>query len=200
MSDTPDPGLESAPALSKLPDADLVARCANGDEAAWRTLVFRYRRLVYTIPYRMGLDPDDADDVFQIAFTRLAERIRTMKKPERVRAWLVTTARRVSLDVAGRRRDPEPDALKDLADPAGLPLEEVMRLEEEQLVKAAVDALGGRCRDLLTKLYYPDPGTGQSTSYEAVAATMGIPVGSVGPTRIRCLKRLLAQYRKLSEE
>jgi RNA polymerase sigma factor (sigma-70 family) len=85
-----------------------------------------------------------------------------------------------------------------LADPADLPSQDIERLEDEQLVKAAVDGLGERCRKLLTMLYYPDLRTGQSISYEAVAKVMGIPVGSVGPTRIRCLKKLLAQYRKLS--
>ena len=119
--------------LAKLTDAEIVARCAVGDEAAWWVLVSRYRRLVYTIPYRMGLDPADSDDVFQITWVRLAERIGALREPARVRAWLVTTARRVALNVAGRRRDSESEIPADLTDPADLPSDEIERLAARAL-------------------------------------------------------------------
>ena len=186
--------------LAKLTDAEIVARCARRDEAAWWVLVSRYRRLVYTIPYRMGFDPADSDEVFQITWGRLAQRIGTLREPARVRAWLVTTARRVALDVAGRRRDSAPEMPAELTDPADLPSDEIERLQEQQFVRIALARLGRRCRDLLSLLYYPDERSGEAASYEAVAQRMGIPQGSVGPTRMRCLKKLLVEYRKLSKE
>jgi RNA polymerase sigma factor (sigma-70 family) len=180
-------------------DADLVARCAGGDELAWTTLVHRYRRLVYTIPYRMGLDPFDADEVFQITFMRLAERLDSLKDPSRVRAWLVTTARRIALNTVGRRRpvDESEDVLANVSDPGELPSDELERLERQQLIRIALERLGDRCRELLTHLYYPDEGGG---SYEAVAEEMDIPIGSIGPTRMRCLKKLLVEFRRVSKE
>jgi RNA polymerase sigma factor (sigma-70 family) len=188
--------------LEKQTDAELVAACASGDERSWKTLVLRYRRLVYTIPYRMGLDPSDADDVFQVTFTRLAERIGALQEPARVRAWLVTTARRISLNTLSRMRemeDPE-EALATYADPADLPSEDIAQLEEQQLVRVALARLGGRCRRLLTLLYYPEDRIGDTASYESVSRALGIPVGSIGPTRMRCLKKLLVEYRKLNRE
>lgn len=187
-------------ALDASSDAELVARCADGDDAAWRTLVNRYRRLIYTIPYRMGLDPADADEVFQVTFARLAERIGSLRDPERVRAWLVTTARRVALNLTGRRRDADPEALATIADTADLPEAEIERLQEQQLVRRALDGLGGRCRELLRRLYYPDPASGETGSYESVARELGVPVGSIGPTRMRCLKKLLLEYRRLTQD
>jgi RNA polymerase sigma factor (sigma-70 family) len=186
--------------LEKLSDADIVARCASGDEAAWRALILRYRRLVYTIPYRMGLDPDASDEVSQITWVRLAQRIGAIQEPARVRAWLVTTARRVALNVAGRRHDAETETQAELTDPADLPSEEIERLEQQQSVRVALARLDQRCRDLLSLLYYPDERSTEPLSYEAVAKKMGIPHGSVGPTRLRCLKKLLVQYRKLQRE
>lgn len=183
------------------PDARLVAACAKGDEDAWRALVQRYRRLVYTIPYRMGLDPADADEVFQITYTRLAERIDRLERPERVRAWLVTTARRVSLNLVTRRRtgDDSSDALAHVADPADLPSEELRKLEEQELVRSALERLGDRCRELLRLLYYPEGGD-RTASYEEISERLGMPVGSIGPTRMRCLRKLRTEFERLTGE
>ena len=186
----------STPPLDRYPDAELVAACAAGDQRAWSVLVHRYRRLVYTIPYRMGMDPADADDIFQVTFTRLAARIGELKEPGKVRAWLVTTARRIALTAATQRRavaDSE-EILATMTDPADLAPEELEELEEQQLVRVALSRLGDKCRRLLSLLYYANEGDG---SYESAAREMGIPIGSVGPTRMRCLKKLLAEYEKV---
>jgi RNA polymerase sigma factor (sigma-70 family) len=184
----------------RLSDAELTARCVSGDERAWALLVDRYRRLIYTIPYRMGLDPADADEIFQITFARLAERLGGLEQPDRVRAWLVTTARRLALNAAGRRKNFDSEVSAAIADPADLPSETLARLEEQQLVRIALSRLGGPCRRLLTLLYYPAEGAGKASSYESVARELGIPIGSVGPTRLRCLRKLLVEFRSLSEE
>ncbi|MGQ0720487.1 MAG: RNA polymerase sigma factor [Candidatus Eiseniibacteriota bacterium] len=190
----------TASSEERLSDADLVARCAGGDERAWAELVERYRRLIYTIPYRMGLDPADADEIFQVTFTRLTERLGSLKEPSRVRAWLVTTARRLALNAAARRKNFDSEVSAAIADPADLPSETLSRLEEQQLVRIALSRLSGPCRRLLTLLYYPAEGAGKSSSYESVARELGIPIGSVGPTRLRCLRKLLTEFRSLSDE
>lgn len=199
----------SAPPAARSPeslsDSELVERCARGDDPAWRALVGRYERLVYTIPYRMGLDPADADEVFQITFTRLAERIGELREPARVRAWLVTTARRTAINLAGRRREIPSEIPDTLTDPGELPSEELERLQDQQLVRAALGRLGARCRRLLALLYYGDGavtkgGTAGEGSYRDVASELGIPMGSIGPTRMRCLAKLLIEFRRLSKE
>lgn len=186
---------------SQTTDAELVAACADGNERAWHELVSRYRRLIYTIPYRMGLDPADADEVFQITFTRLAERIDRLEQPDRVRAWLVTTAKRVSLNAIARRRSFEnpDDTLANVADPADLPSEEVRRMEEQQLLRLALRRLGGRCEKLLRLLYYPE-GMAEPSTYDEVSESLGMPVGSIGPTRMRCLKKLRTLFEELTED
>jgi RNA polymerase sigma factor (sigma-70 family) len=198
----PAAGRRAVPALpaESPPDAELVARCAAGDDAAWRILVARYERLIYTIPYRMGLDPADADEVFQITFTRLAERIGDLREPDRVRAWLVTTARRMTINLAGRRREIPGEIPATLTDPSDLPSEELARLQDQHLVRTALGRLGARCRQLLTLLYYAEGASGTEGSYKAVAEEMGIPMGSIGPTRMRCLKKLLVEFRRLAGE
>ncbi len=143
---------------------------------------------------RCGLSPEEADDVFQSTFSRLVERLDTLREPSHLRAWLVTTARRLSLDTATRRKaipDSE-EALGTLPDPEPLPEEEVVRLEEQHLVRQAFGKLPERCRALLDLLYY----AADEPSYEAIGKKLKMPLGSIGPTRARCLEKLLRLYRE----
>jgi RNA polymerase sigma factor (sigma-70 family) len=148
----------------------------------------------------MGLDPSDADDVFQITFASLAEEIGSLRKPDRVRAWLATAARRAALKVRVRRRGELLDTATDLPDPGELPSEELERLQDQQLVQRALASLSARCRDLLERLYFPKENQDGAGSYESVAKDLDMPLGSIGPTRMRCLEKLLNEFRKLAEE
>ena len=180
-------------------DAELTTRCAKGDASAWNELVQRYRQLIYSIPRRMGLDPSDADDVFQTTFTRLAERIDSLNEPSKIQAWLVTTARREALRAAGRRVAVlSPEEMPEPVDPAELPSEELERLQDQMLVRRALEKLGGPCRELLEKLYARRDDE-RGNTYEIVAKELGLSLGSIGPTRMRCLRKLLSEFRKLSE-
>lgn len=82
------------PELTQPSAAQLIAACQAGDDAAWDALVVRYERLVYTIPLRYGLTAAEADDVFQTVWLKLLQHLPTLRQPDRVAAWLVTTARR----------------------------------------------------------------------------------------------------------
>ena len=180
-----------------LDDAELVGRCAGGDEAAWAELVHRYKRLVYAIPSRAGLPPEAADDVFQIVFSRLAAHIQKLKNPDRVRAWLVTTARRLTLDAVRRPRPLEASeaVLEHTPDPGTLASDEVEELERQHLIRQALTRLTERCQRLLHLLYY----SGDPPPYETVAEQLAMPVGSVGPTRARCLQKLLHEFELLGD-
>ena len=176
-------------------DKQLLLACRRGDERAWEALVNRYQRLIYTIPQRAGLDQDEAAEVFQEVFITLLQKLDDIEQPERLQAWLVTTARRKTwrmisrdqrLQQAGTDDDDSSDALASLPDDAALPDEALERLEEQHRVRAALAELDERCRALLTMLYYEVPTPG----YAEIAAKLGAPEGSIGPTRARCLKKL----------
>ncbi len=172
---------------SPISDADLLRGCQDGREWSWRELVSRYKNLVYAVCLQHGLTSDDADDAFMETFSKLLMRIDDIQDATRVRAWLVTTARRASIDTL--RRDerktrnleamPSPDLPPD-------PAEELEELENRHLVHRALADLDERCERLLRRLYLTIP----RPSYDAVAADLNIPVGSIGPTRARCLKKL----------
>jgi RNA polymerase sigma factor (sigma-70 family) len=180
----------------QLSDEALVRACRRGDEAAWETLVNRYRRLVYTVPLRAGLDEGLAADVFQRVFTALVEQLDDIAQPSRLSAWLVTTARRESWRMVRRRAPVLPTGsadveaeIEELPDETVLPDDLLVKLEEQHAVRTAVAGLDDRCRELLKLLFYrasPQP-------YVEIAAALGIAVGSIGPIRARCLERVRRQ-------
>jgi RNA polymerase sigma factor (sigma-70 family) len=182
-------------------DRDLVAACRKGEARAWHELVRRYRRLVYGIPRLFGLQPADADEVFQLTFASLHRSLSALKQPERLEAWLVTTAKRNSLQlVRGERRrtavtisagrEPEQDTVPD-------PAQELDRHRREDRVRRALEAVGEPCRSLIAALFQDPP-----PPYREVAGRLGLAIGSLGPMRARCLDRLrteMAREREGSE-
>lgn len=180
-------------------DAALVARCRTGDAQAWAELVRRYQRLIYTVPRRAGLPEADAADVFQFTFARLVEHLRRLDDPARVRAWLVTTARRETLRLlslqqrvgpaavaAGIGAEAEEDPIAQLPDPAPLPDTLLQSLQEQDRVRRALDLLDERSRSFVELLFLQDP----PLAYTEIAARLGMAEGSIGPTRARCLDKL----------
>ncbi len=177
-----------------LSDPVLVQSCLDGDERAWEELVDRYGRLVYSIPRRMGLSETDAQDVFQNVFATLLRHLANLRDQTRLSAWLITTTRREAWRLgrtSGRRLEFELD--ETIVDEALPPVDDVLRWEREQAVREAMRRLDDRCRELLTFLYL-EPAT---PSYETVAARLAMPVGSIGPTRARCFKKLDAILREM---
>src|SRR5215216_1087313 len=130
-----------------LTDEALVSACRRGDEAAWETLVKRYQRLIYSIPRRAGLDESSSAEVFQNVFTILVESLGRIKKPDRIQAWLVTTARRETWRFARSQRESaaikishENDEGEALEPPDNAPLadEVLLRLEQQHNIRNAV--------------------------------------------------------------
>jgi RNA polymerase sigma factor (sigma-70 family) len=181
--------------MSTDDNASLLRACRAGDPEAWELLVRRYQRLIYTIPRRAGLSDDAAAEVFQHVWLRLLEHLDRIEQPERLASWLVTTARRESWQQIRGERATVPLATGDddidgdlarLVDTSILPDDLIERLERQQLVREAMASLEVRCRSLLTMLFYAD----RPPPYAEIAAALGIPEGSIGPTRARCLRKL----------
>lgn len=163
-------------------DGKLLARCRAGDAEAWEQLLDDYERLVYSIPLRYGLSRDEAADVTQHVFTVLLQGLDSVRDEDKLGSWLATVARRESWRVMDRNRReatvaelPEP--------PSDDPTDAWVRLE---WLHGALLALDGPCRELLVALYL----SGEPTSYAEVSQRLRKPIGSIGPTRARCLKKL----------
>jgi RNA polymerase sigma factor (sigma-70 family) len=191
-------------AAVRISNDALIRACLEGDQWAWERLLRRYERLLYGIALRCGLSPDDAADVYQIVCLRLVEHLGQMDHTGGLTRWLISTTVRESwrlktLNVreAGLRKLPPDDAAAaGLGVPqarGALPEEELLRLEEEQLVRTAMEELGERCRILLRLLFQSGP----APSYRAIARYLDIPEPSVGVTRTRCLLQLKKILKKI---
>jgi RNA polymerase sigma factor (sigma-70 family) len=170
----------------------LVAAAADGDESAWAGLVHRYTPLVYSVIRSYGLSRADAADINQTVWLRLVEHLGRIRSPQALSAWLATTARRecYRLSRLGRRTqpfDPHDDAYHSLSrtPDATAPDEELLRAERQQALREGFAQLPPRCQELLSLLTADPP-----ASYREIAERLGMPVGSIGPTQARCLRRL----------
>jgi RNA polymerase sigma factor (sigma-70 family) len=171
------------------PDTDLVRRCLDGDRVAWADLLGRYGDLIYGLLHRAGLDPAACADGFQEVSLLLWKNLPRLRDADRLLPWIATTTKRVGWRTRVRRRAHdarEASVARADRDPGAPPDVALAALEEEQAVRTALAALAERCRRLLTALYFA-PG---EASYDDVSARLGIPRGSIGPTRQRCLEAL----------
>jgi RNA polymerase sigma factor (sigma-70 family) len=183
---------------------ELVAAAGTGDQSAWDTLVARYSGLVWSVTRAHRLGPADAADVFQTVWLRLVENLSRLREPEHVGGWLSATARHEclrALRAAARElpdeeialaRDPGPSGPGDraLAERVGVapppsPEAALLAGEERAAVLAAYARLSERCRVLLGLLV-----SDAAPSYIEISAALDMPVGSIGPTRGRCLSQL----------
>lgn len=169
--------------------AGLVAAAAAGDQEAWNALVSRYAGLVWSVARSFRLDDADAGDVSQTCWLRLVEHLGRLRDPERVGAWLATTARNEALRILRRsgRQVPVGDSHElDLEDRDSSPPDRgLLTAERDAVLWQAFEALPERCRMLLRVLLADPP-----PSYDEVSAALDMPIGSIGPTRGRCLQRL----------
>ena len=170
----------------------LVARAASGDQAAWNELVERYAPLVWSICLRyQQLSRQDIDDVGQSVWLLLVENIGKLREPAALPGWLATTTQRECIRVlraAARHHDhgslPSPDEMP--ADPDAVAIDnDVLAAERDAAIRAALAELPRGCRDLLLMLVSDPP-----RSYADISAALNMRVGSIGPTRARCLERM----------
>ena len=161
-------------------DAELVARCRDGDQAAWEALVDRYARYVHAIVARVyHLEPHDAEDAFQEVFARVFERLDTLRDSEAFRPWIAQTARNGAVDALRRSgREVPVDEVPDEAD------EGLARLDEALTVHGALDQLSSDCHEILDRFFCRDE------SYRTISAELDLPAGTVASRIARCLSRL----------
>lgn len=180
-----------------LPDSELIEACLSGNSQAWEALLVRYQRLIYSIPLRYGLPEHDANDIFQNVSILLLENLTHLHNRERLGAWLVITTRRECWRMFRQRQEislasesASPD--EQIPDKAHVE-EDFLTLERQSIVRAAVELLGNPCRQLITLLFYAEP----RPAYTKIAQEFSLPEGSIGPTRARCLEKLMLILEKM---
>ena len=171
----------------------LVKKCRDGDAESWAELVDRFQALVYSIPIKHGLAADDAADVFQATFQTLHANLNQIRNDTTIAKWLAVTAARESLKVLRiKKKTVEADdfTLDQLvADEESSAETSAVESWQAVTVRSAVENMQGRCKELVTLLYF------EELAYDEITARTGIPIGAIGPTRARCLEKL----RKLLE-
>ena len=176
------------PTSCTLPE--IVDEASAGNQAAWDKLVERFSGLVWATTRAHRLRAAEAADVTQSTWLRLVEHLDRIEDPERIGAWLATTARRECLRVirAGKRELPSDEEwrFEDESDEA-LDLS-LLTEERDDMLWRAFAEIEERCQSLLRLVCAPEP-----PSYEEIAAALGMPVGAIGPTRARCLDKLRNQ-------
>lgn len=167
--------------------ASLVRRAAGGEQHAWDQLVDAYGGLVWATARSHGLSEADAADVCQSTWCKLVGKLGALRRPEAVGAWLATTARRqcVELHRAQRGVVPLGDDLPEQLSHEPAPDRALLLDQRDRGLTAALDRIPARDAQLL-RVLFADP----APRYADVAATLGVPVGSIGPMRERALTRL----------
>jgi RNA polymerase sigma factor (sigma-70 family) len=168
----------------------LVTRARKGDQQAWDALVDRYAPLVWSICRRYGLGDADAKDVSQNVWLRLVDHLGSLRDPAAIPGWLVTTTQRECIRAVRAANNPRLAALapevEDVPDPEiGTVEQEVLIAERHAALREAFSDLPPCCQQLIALLIEDPP-----VPYAQISAKLGIPVGSIGPSRGRCLDRL----------
>jgi RNA polymerase sigma factor (sigma-70 family) len=181
---------EAAPARGDPPVTDLVTRARNGERQAWEALVERYAPLVWSICRRYRLSGDDADDAGQAVWLHLMDQLGRIRDPAALPGWIATTTRRECGRIVRASRRTQPAGyittagiLHDHQAPAAD--DELLAAERHAALHEALAHLPSSCQDLLALLAADPP-----LPYQQISARLGIPVGSVGPGRSRCLDKL----------
>jgi RNA polymerase sigma factor (sigma-70 family) len=173
-------------ALTSLSDAELVARCRRGADDAWRELVERFSRYVYAIAVQaFRLPPEDAEDVFQEVFARTYEHLGRLRDDDAIRPWLAQLTRRLAIDrIRSSSREqslPEELELPEVDDT-------IAALDEAMEVHEALAVLPEHCREILDRFFARDE------SYQAIAAALDIPAGTIASRISRCLAKLREHF------
>lgn len=169
--------------------SSLTAAALDGSRDAWNELVARLENVAWHSIGAFGLSSEDRQDAFSATFFRLFEKLDTIREPDKLPGWVATTARNEARTIIRGRQRQVPTDLDD-SDLPSVSLDPIAGLVAEQralALRAALGNLSEQCRDLLLLLMTDPP-----LAYSEVSEMLGVPQGSLGPTRQRCLSRLRA--------
>jgi RNA polymerase sigma factor (sigma-70 family) len=176
--------VKTTTALRAATDDELLTACRSGDVDAWAEILRRYQRLVVAIARGYGLDSHAAADIAQTAFAVLVESLDRLRPGTRLAPWLATVARRHTWRALHhRRREPLVEDFEPRVTGEPSPID--VRTEVAWLADG-LTRLGSRCRQLLEALFLRT----DEPTYSEISAELAMPIGSIGPTRVRCLAKL----------
>lgn len=187
MAETPATRCTATATRTARPTAQPPGQVLDGSADGWGELVERYSKMLWSIAGRYRLSAADSADVFQTTWMRLVEHIGTIKDPECIGGWLATTARNECTRVLrqSRRQIPVGDELPEPVDDTWEPAARLMLAERDSALWDAVAKLRPADQALLRTLM-ADP----ALSYREISDALGVPIGSIGPTRARAIERL----------
>ncbi len=189
-ADSTDRGVSPRSVLAQS-DSRLVRACLRGDEAAWSTLVDKYKNLVYSIAIKQGISQDDAADLFQAVWVQVYSKLSTLKKEGSIRSWLISVTVNKCYHWRQKqhrlnRRESSGFEEGQLDRHGAYEPPDVAARETRLLVQRAVAELPARCQELIRLLFYTHP----PLPYRDVASRLDLAIGSIGFIRGRCLKKL----------
>lgn len=175
-------------------DRYLVASCLQGDEVAWYSLVQRYKKLIYHFPASASLSGPDCEEVFQETLLALYQNLEKIQRIEDLSFWLSKVARRMTWKQMGQDKMyaelPDHEDIEDQR----LKADDHLELALKQFkIRQALAHLDEKCRQLLIMLFYES----DESSYKRITRKLGLAIGSVGPTRNRCLAKLKKILKKV---
>jgi RNA polymerase sigma factor (sigma-70 family) len=179
---------DAAPASRHARLAALLLSAQSGRRESLNEIVVELSPLLWQVARAQGLDHEAAEDVIQCTWLSLLSHLAQIRSPIALTAWLVTATRREAWRTRAARRAEQPldrNLMTDLRDPEPIPEESVLLAERQHDVWHAVRLLPQRCQELLRVVAFT-----HRPDYEAVAVALGMPRGSIGPTRGRCLAKL----------
>lgn len=181
---------------SHASDERLIKACLKGDADAWAALIDKYKNLIYSIPVKLGMY-QDAADIFQAVCVDLMSELQNLREHRALPKWLIQICYHRCLQqrrAANRHVELEPEQAETLADSSDqpLPVEMLVQLEQEQLLRDVVAAMPERCERMIRMLFFETP----QRPYDEVARELGLATGSIGFIRGRCLAQLRKQLQQ----
>lgn len=181
--------IERGERAAAWPDEKLVRECLSGSDEAWSALVDKYKNLIYSIPVKYRLSPDDATDIFQSVCLELLSELPKLRNAKALPKWIIQITSHKCLRQKKHSMRVTPVGLEEDLPTQITPAEaeHVLReAEEEQSLRQSLAALPPRCRKLIHMLFYEEP----ARPYQTIAAQLGLAPGSIGFIRQRCLDKL----------
>jgi RNA polymerase sigma factor (sigma-70 family) len=168
-------------------DSRLVKECLEGNEAAWSTLIDKYKNLIFSIPIRYGFSQEDSADVFQSVCMDLLVELPRIREPNALAGWLIQVTRnRCFHRKQEQLRQPTTEIAEEETAGTGELESIIAEVQKEQLLRDAVYELSPRCQQLVRLLFFELP----ARPYQEVAEELGLATGSIGLIRRRCLEKL----------